>query len=66
MGDVYTNADRLRAMTDEELVELFTNNTIYDGRYFVVCPSNPEGDCITADCRECFLRWLKQEYKGEK
>lgn len=61
-----TNADRIRAMTDEEIAELLTDGTVFDANYIFICPSKPEGDCLTSDCRECLLRWLKQDYEGGK
>lgn len=48
------NADKLRAMSDEDLADQFTQNGVF------LCPvHNP--NCLEADCRECFLEWLKQE-----
>lgn len=53
-----TNADRIRAMTDEELAMLLEG---------CVCPKTPCPD-IDRDtptdkkrCTECWLDWLKQE-----
>ena len=64
MGDIYTNADRIRAMTDEELAEFFTENSFYDPtRYLFCCPISTS--CVVygdvEDCRQCFFDWLKQE-----
>lgn len=59
-SQLFTNADRIRSMTDEELAKFFTPEE-YDGRPIFFCPSKPEGRCVTSDCRECFLKWLKQE-----
>ena len=50
-----TNADKIRAMSDEELA-----NNISD--YFFGCPPfilRPS-DC-TKNCSDCWLEWLKQE-----
>ena len=46
-----TNADRIRSMTDEELVEI------------IRCPieSLPIEYCPNMDCDDCILNWLKQE-----
>ena len=45
-----TNADRIRAMSDEELANI------------ICCQNNKSGeDCCEADCIECALDWLKQE-----
>lgn len=48
-----TNADKIRAMTDEELVEWHKN--LIEG----YCP-RPASDCLS-DCEECWRIWLKQE-----
>lgn len=52
-----TNADRIRAMTDEELAGWFGTH--------VCCMADP----ITCtkpglSCRKCWLDWLKQEVTG--
>ena len=49
-----TNADRLRAMTDEELADHFAY-------YKFICPSNIENSeqCIK-ECEKCWMNWLKQ------
>ena len=51
-----TNADRIRAMTDEELAELFVH---------LCCPYSLGGkvECNIENkgCKECWLDWLKQE-----
>lgn len=51
-----TNADRIRAMTDEELAE------VLDGS---ICPQgyNQLGECEASKeiCHTCWLDWLKQE-----
>ena len=49
-----TNADKIRAMTAEELFHLFT-----DAYGVFACPS--DGKCVDEDCSECWERWLKQE-----
>lgn len=51
---IATNADRIRAMTDEELAKLCQNSCCraeYDD-----CPTQFYDDCV-----ECWLDWLKQE-----
>ena len=51
-----TNADRIRAMTDEELAKTFETD-------FATCPPNAGEDkwCDKdADCKQCWLDWLKQ------
>ena len=48
-----TNADRFRAMTDEELAGwLATNDT---------CPSTEQERKCDNRCGECWLEWLKKE-----
>ena len=49
-----TNGDRIRAMTDEELVK-----AMLDG----VCNLVPAETCLVGkkDCEQCCLDWLKQE-----
>ena len=50
-----TNADRIRAMSDEELASTLG----------YCCPAEgavPESDCDAfGNCTECWLKWLKQE-----
>ena len=57
-----TNADRIRAMTDEELVKHFTQDCNL-GRVFY-CPSAKEDiDRCKGNwnCEACFADWLKKE-----
>lgn len=63
---LFTNADHIRSMSDEELMELF-----YRGVDIMFCTNKPE--CIellhTEDgvpegmCKECAMEWLKQPHK---
>ena len=48
-----TNADRIRAMSDEELAELIDRETD---------SCAPTGDCekMSRDCKDCWLEWLQQ------
>ena len=48
-----TNADRIRAMTDEELAETISGDAIY--------PWCTEEPCKYESCTDCVLAWLKQE-----
>ena len=51
---VNNNADRIRAMSDEELAE------------FLRCPrefENPAPVCFAVRCNECVAIWLKQPVK---
>lgn len=54
-----TNADRIRAMTDEELAEFFHSNF----RDAAWCDTSkfPENDCMEVPCLGCILDWLRQE-----
>ena len=48
-----SNADRIRNMTDEELIHFFASETGF------LCPVPKE--CGDESCIECFGEWLKQE-----
>lgn len=52
-----TNADRLRAMTDEELARWIMSIEP------AACPFRDDhgDDCHFTHCRDCWLEWLKQE-----
>ena len=54
-GKKATNADRIRSMADEELVELLTEEEGF------CCPVRGVNCLKELDCQECFARWLKQE-----
>ena len=56
---VKTNADRIRAMTDEELVQ-FIRKPFCDRRTHEECTRSYCGVC---DC--CILDWLKEPAKGD-
>ena len=49
-----TNADRIRAMTDEELAEWVSSRK-------ETCPPIKEWKCSRESCHECWLAWLKQD-----
>ena len=53
-----TNADRIRAMSDEELSELIDRETD---------SCAPTGDCekMSRDCKACWLEWLQQPAREE-
>lgn len=54
-----TNADRIRAMTDEELAEWL------DGSFrradWCDISKFPNDDCMEVPCLGCIIDWLKQE-----
>lgn len=53
-----TNADRIRSMADEELLDFLNQYDIIDMHcVFEVC------SCFTEDtsCKECWLNWLREE-----
>ena len=59
-GAHMTNADKIRAMSDEELAALID-------REFGCCP--PTGYCekMSNDCKACWIDWLKQSAEeGER
>ena len=51
-----TNADRIRAMNDEELADVVANG--------VGCVLKAP-HCMDVDCTLCILKWLKQPFEGE-
>ena len=51
-----TNADRIRAMSDEELADVVANG--------VGCVLKAP-HCMDVDCTLCILKWLKQPFEGE-
>lgn len=53
-----TNADKIRAMTDEELAEWFCDNVSCGCACLAICK-----DCGRDDksCTQAWLDWLKQE-----
>lgn len=56
----HTNADRIRAMSDEELAEFIGNFPME-----TICPNNCHED-PERDCAVCVLDWLKQEVTDGK
>ena len=52
---VKTNADRIRAMTDEELAEWRSRGQCPTGHY------HGDYDCMNRSCKDCWLEWLKGE-----
>lgn len=58
-----TNADSIRAMTDEEIADFLCDIGECDRR----CPAKI-GDCFFSDssCRSAWLDWLKEEAKDDR
>lgn len=55
-----TNADRIRAMSDEELAKQF--NDVRASFKCVICGDGKR--CLAFDeCEDCWLDWMKQEVK---
>lgn len=46
---VFTRADKIREMSDEELAGIIT-----------FCPADESGRCRKSTCAECRLEWLKE------
>ena len=57
-----TNADRIRAMSDEELAKMMT--TLGGGFSCSKCREIGGGKCYT-NCEEQCLKWLQQPAEGE-
>lgn len=55
-----SNADRIRAMSDEELVVWLKEFCFCAD----ACPGAKDHLCQTFDCRKQMLDWLKQPYGG--
>ena len=54
-----TNADRIRAMSDRQLVDLFVLGQ-YNGAEIIPCPTDTS-ECRLKDCRQCWTDWLRKE-----
>lgn len=48
-----TNADRIRAMSDEEMAEFISSIPMCVGK-------DEDLNCEIDRCKECFLKWLQQ------
>lgn len=53
---IITNADRIRAMSDEELAKFFDSELFLSPWCDMSC-----GYVEEAPCRQCMVKWLKQE-----
>ena len=56
-----TNADRIRAMADEELADLFADNDCGYCRIHDLCFAKG----CQIDCEDMWLDWLRQEVSDE-
>ena len=55
-----TSADRIRAMSDEELAEL-----LLDGCRGSKCDDQPQNEWESVNCFQCRIKWLQQPAEGE-
>ena len=61
-----SNADRIRAMSDEELHKFCVSLT--DDGWRFACENKPECDPVPPQahmCNDCFLNWLRQPFKED-
>lgn len=60
-----TNGDRIRSMSDEQLVDFLSRMELGDIDYAVtfcdLCKDG--GNALGLDCDGCLLHWLKMVYK---
>lgn len=54
------NADRIRAMSDEELAII-----LLDGCCGSKCDDQPQNEYGSVNCFQCRLKWLRQPAEGE-
>jgi len=54
-----TNADRIRAMSDEDLAEWRSQKFYVPNCAYMECPERDEKDDFS--CTDCWLMWLKEE-----
>ena len=57
---VVTNADRIRAMSDDELAKL-----LLDGCRGSKCEEQPQNEYGSVNCLDCRMKWLQQPAEGE-
>lgn len=60
MNDHKTNADHIRAMSDEELAKL-----LLDGCRGSKCEDQPVNDFGSVNCFDCRMNWLQQPAEDE-
>lgn len=58
-----TNADRIRAMSDEELAYFIAEPSVAPPPWCKEIPVCPHMDEDIVPCHECALDWLRQEAK---
>ena len=56
LGDLQTNADRIRSTSDEELAEFFSEKMDC-----APCPASEEVECGCDRCVDLIKEWLKRE-----
>ena len=56
-----TNADRIRAMTDEELAEFMNCGACPPGKDVSELCHDEDGGSVPDMCNLCWIGWLKQE-----
>lgn len=59
--EIKTNADRIRAMSDDELAEL-----LLDGCRGSKCDDQPQNEWGSVNCFQCRLNWLQQPAEEDK
>ena len=60
-----TNADKIRAMSDEELALLLRETANEEGNNLFLCEKYVDNVCCGVICDNCngYLAWLKEEVK---
>ena len=61
--DPVRNADRIRAMTDEELAEFMNCGACPPGKDVSELCHDEDGGSVPDMCNLCWLDWLKEEAK---
>lgn len=61
-----TNADRIRAMSDEELADSFTSRCCPEKDEFYNCGEINKKEFSWDDCKSCWLDWLKAPVEVEE
>lgn len=62
-----TRADKLRSMTDEQLVDFIFEYGIDERLNFCrVLPEREDGCASDEDCKKCLMEWLKEECRMGK